>query len=205
MPRDSPSFQWGAGVKLKLFGSPQERTKTLSSSPAPTGTAGWGMLGICHSKSSSCPPRFLTFSSSSLIRVRRLRPSLAADCCFSRAASFRAWRRPSSSSSFWRRSESSSRISSNGALSCRLATASRTKSTFSRINFRSIIIFINPIPFIPLPLARGRGVSYIREVKPLFNFFLNLYIELTDYSYSHQVVVMVGYGELHAVYFQSEQ
>jgi len=26
----------------------------------------------------------------------------------------------------------------------------------------------NPIPFIPFPLSRGRGISYIREAKPPF-------------------------------------
>jgi hypothetical protein len=30
-------------------------------------------------------------------------------------------------------------------------------------------IFSNPIPFIPFPLLRGRGISYIREASPLFN------------------------------------
>jgi len=27
----------------------------------------------------------------------------------------------------------------------------------------------NPIPFIPFPLIRGRGISYIREASPLFD------------------------------------
>jgi len=29
--------------------------------------------------------------------------------------------------------------------------------------------FSNPIPFIPFPLTRGRGINYIREASPLFN------------------------------------
>jgi hypothetical protein len=31
------------------------------------------------------------------------------------------------------------------------------------------LIFSNPIPFIPFPLLRGRGISYIREASPLFD------------------------------------
>jgi len=27
----------------------------------------------------------------------------------------------------------------------------------------------NPIPFIPFPLSRGRGISYIREASPPFD------------------------------------
>jgi len=30
-------------------------------------------------------------------------------------------------------------------------------------------LFSNPIPFIPFPLLRGRGIDYIREAKPLFD------------------------------------
>jgi hypothetical protein len=30
-------------------------------------------------------------------------------------------------------------------------------------------IFSNPIPFIPFPLIRGRGISYIREALPPFD------------------------------------
>jgi len=30
-------------------------------------------------------------------------------------------------------------------------------------------LFGNPIPFIPFPLIRGRGNSYIREASPLFD------------------------------------
>jgi hypothetical protein len=33
----------------------------------------------------------------------------------------------------------------------------------------SPFIFSNPIPFFPFPLTRGRGFSYIREAKPLFD------------------------------------
>jgi hypothetical protein len=29
--------------------------------------------------------------------------------------------------------------------------------------------YSNPIPFIPFPLIRGRGISYIREASPLFD------------------------------------
>jgi len=28
---------------------------------------------------------------------------------------------------------------------------------------------MNPIPFVPFPLIRGRGISYIREAKPLLD------------------------------------
>ncbi len=31
------------------------------------------------------------------------------------------------------------------------------------------LIFSNPIPFIPFPLTRGRGIGYIREASPLFD------------------------------------
>ncbi len=30
-------------------------------------------------------------------------------------------------------------------------------------------LFSNPIPFIPFPLTRGRGISYIRGASPLFD------------------------------------
>jgi len=30
-------------------------------------------------------------------------------------------------------------------------------------------LFINPIPFIPFPLLRGRGISSIREASPPFD------------------------------------
>jgi len=30
----------------------------------------------------------------------------------------------------------------------------------------------NPIPFIPFPLIRGRGISYIREASPPFDSLL---------------------------------
>jgi len=33
-------------------------------------------------------------------------------------------------------------------------------------------ILSNPIPFIPFPLIRGRGIGYVREAKPLFNSLL---------------------------------
>jgi len=39
------------------------------------------------------------------------------------------------------------------------------------------LIFINPIPFIPFPLSRGRGISFIREAKPLFNSLLVFLLE----------------------------
>jgi len=31
------------------------------------------------------------------------------------------------------------------------------------------LLFSNPIPFIPFPLTRGRGISDIREASPLFD------------------------------------
>ncbi|MBA7701653.1 hypothetical protein ES703_110396 [subsurface metagenome] len=143
MPRDSPSFQWGAGWKSKLGSSPQERTTTLSCSPLPTGTEEWGILGTRSKSSSSCLSRLLTSSANALILARSSRPSAVASLpvFFSRAVSFRACLKPSSSSTFWRRSESSCKISSSGAVSWRLSIAWRTRSIFSRINFMSSINF----------------------------------------------------------------
>jgi len=32
----------------------------------------------------------------------------------------------------------------------------------------------NPIPFIPFPLSRGRGIVYVREASPLFDSLFHL-------------------------------
>src|SRR5256712_2795713 len=123
-PSAAPTSSWGFGGKANVRGSLQWRTSTLSSSPLPSGTDGWGRFGSWSRSASRRSSTPLSSASSVLIRS----PTSRVRACSAPASSPRRLAWPIASEALLRRALRSSLSRTRRRRSASSAITSETSS-----------------------------------------------------------------------------